>query len=223
MKISLSLRILPCLLLSLPVAATAGYRVDLIVTLNRSAPPDVARTHGREARAPDVKAAIDMRDTPGLRRAGIRLLPDKLFGLDNEWRKLRGSRLQPVFRAAWTLEQRPTATAVRFHDDLHYQAHATLDLTTGRAVGPPAFERYRLDGSLLVQQSAGLRVALDLDYTMRVDAAPAEYPSSQATLAVSAAELATLNLRAEKRVNLGQIHFFDHPLLGVLLKVSAAE
>jgi hypothetical protein len=131
--------------------------------------------------------------------------------------------LRPVLRLAWRLAQRPTATAVRFHDKLRYRVHSTVDLATGRPVGTPSFELHRLDGTLLVQQSAGLRVALDLDYTLPVNAPPADYPSGSTSLSVSAAELATLSLHAEKRVNLGQAHYFDHPLLGVLLKVSAAD
>ncbi|MGH8459363.1 MAG: CsiV family protein, partial [Nevskiales bacterium] len=71
-----------------------------------------------------------------------------------------------------------------------------------------------------VQQSAGLRVRLDLGYTIPASAAPAEYANGS-SMTISAAELATFSLHAEKRVNLGQTHFFDHPVLGVLLRVSA--
>lgn len=211
---------LACLL---PLPAAADYRVDIIVTLNRAAAPDVAQTHGRKAGPLVLQGAIDMDDRQGLQRAGIRLLPDKLFGLDDEWRKLRDSGLQPVYRASWQLEPRPTATAVRFHDNLRYQVHSTIDLATQRPVGTAVFEKYRLDGALLVQQSAGLRVTLDLDYTLPVNAPPVDYPASQATIVVTPAELATLSLQTEKRVNRGQVHYFDHPLLGVLLKVSVAE
>ena len=216
------LLILGCLLLPLRPAA-ADYRVDLIVTLNRNASPDVVQTLGSAVQPPAVRAAIDIDDRPGLQRAGIRLLPDGQFGLDSEWRKLRNSRFRPVLRLAWHVAPRPTATAVRFHDTLRYQLHSTIDLATGKPVGTPSFELHRLDGTLLVQQSAGLRVSLNLNYTLPVNAPPADYPSSSSSIAISTAELATLNLKAEKRVNLGQTHFFDHPLLGVLLRVSPAN
>jgi hypothetical protein len=43
-------RLLLAACLLLPASAQAAdYRVDLIVTLNRNAPPDVAMTHGRPA------------------------------------------------------------------------------------------------------------------------------------------------------------------------------
>jgi hypothetical protein len=211
-----------CLLLP-SLTAAADYRVDLIVTLNRNAPPDVATTHGHAVQAPEVRAAIDISDRLGLQRAGIQQLPDAQFGLDSEWRKLRGSRLRPVLRLAWRLAQRPTATAVRFHDAFRYQVQPAPPASEGSLPGQLAYELHRLDGILLVQQSAGLRVTLDLDYSLPVNAAPADYPSASTPLPVSAAELATLSLHAEKRVNLGQTHFFDHPLLGVLLKVSTAN
>jgi hypothetical protein len=210
-----------CLLL--PASAQAAdYRVDLIVTLDRNAPPDVAMTHGRPAQPPQVKAAVDLSDRAGLQRAGMGLLPDAQFGLDTEWRKLRNSRFKPILRLAWRIAQRPTATAVRFKDDFRYLVQPSADLT-GLPSGPQPFELPRLDGTLLVQQSGGLRVTLDLDYQLPINAPPAEHPRASAPLPVNAGELATLNLHAEKRVNLGQTQFFDHPLLGVLLKVSTAN
>ncbi len=206
-------------------ACLADYRVDLIVTLNRDASPDVATTHGMSVRAPGPSTAIAISDKAGLQRAGISLLPDSQFGLDEQWKKLRNSRFRPILRMAWRITQRPTATTVRLHDDFLYQVLPLNDALPDYAVTPPvsAYERNRLDGTILVQQSAGLRVSLDLEYTLPVNAAPSEYPAGSSAVASSAADLAILSLRAEKRVNLGQLAFFDHPLLGVLVRVSQAD
>lgn len=214
-----------CLLASL-TAHAADYRVDMIVTLNRNAPADAALLHGVAVQPAEVRAGVDISDPPGLKRFGISLLPDREFGLDAEWRKLRNTPFRPVLRLAWRITQRPTATTVRLHDNFRYRVMpVALDPALPPvSVGNTGYERYRLDGSLLVQQSAGLRVVLDLDYTLRVSAPPADYPSSSGVaVSVSAAELAILRLHAEKRINLGQIHFIDHPVLGVLLRVSQAQ
>ncbi len=216
----LRLLLIPLCLLASLTAQAADYRVDMIVTLNRNAAADAALLHGLAIQPPEVRAAVDISDSPGLRRTGISLLPDREFGLDPEWRKLRNTPFRPVLRLAWRIAQRPTATAVRLHDNFRFRVLPDLP-----AVSPGArdtgYERYRLEGIVLVQQSAGLRVALELDYTLRVNAAPADYPSSSGVaVPVSAAELAILRLRAEKRINLGQTHFIDHPVLGVLLRVS---
>lgn len=219
--------VLTCLLLATRPAA-ADYRVDMIITLNRNAPPEVASTHGMAVQAPAPMAAIDINDKTGLQRAGINLLSDKFFGLDSEWRKLRNSRFRPILRLAWRIAQRPTASTLRLHDDFRYRvtraipdSPALIDVASEPA-HEPLYEKYRLDGTVQVQQSAGLRVQLDLNYTVPLRAPPADYPVSTA-LTISASELATLSLHAEKRVNLGQKHFFDHPLLGVLLRVSQAD
>lgn len=203
----------------------ADYRVDLIVTLNRNASPDVATTHGMAVRAPMPSTAIDISDKAGLQRAGISLLPEPQFGLDEQWRKLRNSAFRPILRMAWRIAQRPTATIVRLHDDFRYQVLPASDPVPDYAITQvtPDYERWRLDGTVVVQQSAGLRVSIDLDYTLPVTAAPSDYPASNTAVAVKASDLAILNLRAEKRVNLGQLHFFDHPLLGVLVRVSQAD
>lgn len=207
-------------------AVVADYRVDMIVTLNRDAAADIAMTHGLAVRPPAFTDGISIANPGELKRAGISLLPDKSFGLEKEWQKLRNSRFRPVLRLAWRVNERVTATPLRLHDEMTYQVmpgtvEADVMAIPGHA---QAFQRYRLDGRLLVQQSAGLRVTLDLDYTVPISAAPADYPTASNTpVAITASELAVLRLHSEKRVNLGQAHFFDHPLLGVLLRVSPAD
>jgi hypothetical protein len=213
-------------ILFLPLPAWAiDYRVDLIVTLNRDAPTDVAQTHGLPIQPSGFSDHIDIGDTAALKRVGIALYREKSFGLEKEWLKLRNSRFRPIMRLAWRASERATATPIRLHDDLRYQVLPVATEADGAAIGitTPAYSRYRLDGKLLVQQSAGLRVTLDLEYTLPVTASPADSPSASSPLVFDAAQLAVLRLQAEKRVNLGQVHFFDHPLLGVLLRVSPAD
>lgn len=222
-------QLLAILLLPIPAWAV-DYRVDLIVTLNRDAPADIALTHGLPVIPANFSGSIDLSDAASLKRAGITLLPEKSFGLEKEWQKLRNSRFRPLLRLAWRVSERATATPIRVHDELRYQvmpnqAIPSMPGTDDRAIGAATqgYPRYRLDGKLLVQQSAGLRVTLDLEYTLPVATTPADAPSASSPLVFEAAQLAVLRLQAEKRVNLGQAHFFDHPLLGVLLCVSPAD
>jgi hypothetical protein len=213
-------------ILFLPLPAWAiDYRVDLIVTLNRDAPTDVAQTHGLPIQPSVFGSAVAISDAAALKRMGIALLPEKAFGLEKEWQKLRNSRFRPIMRLAWRVNERATATPIRLHDDLRYQVMPVAAGFDSPVTGitTPGYSRYRLDGKLLVQQSAGLRVTLDLEYTLPVTASPADSPSASSPLVFDAAQLAVLRLQAEKRVNPGQVHFFDHPLLGVLLRVSPAD
>lgn len=203
-------------------ASAAGYHVDLIVVLNRQATPEIAAA----ARSAGVQGprAVDIADKAGLQRAGITLLGADRFGLEEEWRKLRSSRFNPVLRLSWQQAPKPTATALRIRDNLRYRivsAPAPASGIEGVAVpATPPIERQRIDGSLLLQQSAGLRVAFNLNYSWPAGAAPHEYAKSSGTTPVSVAELMTVTLHGEKRINLNQNYFFDHPVLGVLLRVS---
>lgn len=91
------------LLVALPVHAET-YRMDLIVFLDRSAPTEA----GRPPQLPNLAGATLPDNPAALQAAGITLLPDSAFALQDEWQRLRNSkRFQPLARLAWTQKDPP--------------------------------------------------------------------------------------------------------------------
>jgi len=102
--------------LSLPAQAET-YRMDLIVFLDRTA----AAEAGRPVQLPDLTGAVLPENAAALQAAGVTVLPDSAFALQDEWQKLRNSkRFQPIARLAWTQKDPPTkngpALRVRWGD-----------------------------------------------------------------------------------------------------------
>jgi hypothetical protein len=180
-------------LFALPAHAET-YRVDLIVFLDKSGGSEA----GHRVEIPATAAAIDPANAGALQAAGITLLPDEQFALDDEWKHLRYSkRYQPLIRMAWTQkdppETRGPAVRVKFGQSFAVPGNDALSSLSASPV----------DGSIALLLGHYLHLDADLVYTMP-----------------TGTSFASWHLHETRKMKRDELHYLDSPKLGVLAKLS---
>jgi hypothetical protein len=128
----------------------------------------------------------------------VRVLHPEELKLGNEYRKLAAiSAYQPLVHAGWVLPGLPEDDAEDF------------DLMMLGVMNPR--------GTVRVHLSRFLHITLDLTY----QGAPDPTPAFGATNRLDELVLAPrYQLRATRSVRSGELHYFDHPAFGVLVRVT---
>lgn len=179
-------------LIALPAHADT-WRVDLIVF--RFLSPVEER--GRLPQAPGTQDAIALDDAARLSAAGITVLPESEFGLNDQWARLRSSpQFRPLVKLAWTQNDPPPERGPR----LRVLSGETWKLKDEQGLGEREFRE--IDGSVALHLGRYLHVDSDLVYT-----AGGETPQSW-------------RLQESRRMRSEELHHLDSPRLGVLVKVS---
>jgi len=202
-QIQLSIRMNPlhllkhllCLsLLALPLSLRAEtYRMDVIVFLNLEA----AGEAGDPTPAPPQAGVIDPVDTPALRAAGIEILPDGQFGLDEQWQHLKRSRqFRPVLRLSWLQKDPPTGRGPSIRVKWGNERAQISDPAL-----PP----------LMVNEVEG-SVAMVLNHYLQLDA----------DLTYTEADGQRYRLDERRRMRRDELHHLDSPKLGIVARVSKA-
>ena len=191
-------RALALLAASLPGAALAEkYRVDVILFADRSVP---SAESPQPALSPDAARAFEPWEVVPLRNAGIEILEDELFGLMNEWNRLRNSKNhEPLLRLAWTQKDPPAERGVAIR--LRHGKAMTGMTATGSA------EFYPVDG--WVALLAGRYLHLDASFVH--------------TEALEDGQLASLRLRERRRLRRDELHHLDSPRLGLIVRATRAD
>jgi hypothetical protein len=177
---------------SLPAQA-ATWRVDLIVFRFLGGIDE----RGRLPQAPGLTGAIELDNASALSAAGITVLPDAEFGLNDQWSKLKASpQFRPLIRIAWTQNDPPVENGPR----LRLTAGNKLKIRDEQGLGEREFQE--IDGT----------VALHLGRFLHLDAAliftsPGEPPQSWM-------------LSESRKMRSEELHHLDSPRLGVITKVS---
>lgn len=183
------------LALALPAAAET-YRVDLIVFLDKS----VSGEAGQAPSMPALDNALEPGDVAALTRAGIVLLPDEQFGLQEHWQRLRNSRrYQPLVKLAWTQPDPPAERGPA----LRVRVGQTQVLDASDAFSSVAMSP--VEGSIALLLNRYLMVDANLVYTMPSGSGYVAYP-----------------LRERRRMRRDELHYLDSPKLGVVARVSKA-
>ncbi|MFA5939198.1 MAG: CsiV family protein [Sinimarinibacterium sp.] len=180
---------------SLPALAET-YRVDLIVFLDRYA-------SGESGHAPVAPAenAIALDDSAALTAAGITLLPDAEFGLQQQWTQLRNAaRFQPLIRLAWTQKDPPSDRGPA----LKLRQGQLLDVFDPLTAS--AYTLAPVDGSVALLLNRYLQVDADLRYTV---------PSGDGFV--------QYELRERRRMRRDELHHLDSAKLGIVAKVSRVD
>lgn len=179
-----------------PPALAETYRVDLIVFLDKYASGEAGH-----AAQPSAEPAIALDDGVALAAAGITLLPDAQFGLQEQWNHLRSAaRFQPLVRLAWTqkdpLSDRGPALKLRQGPLLN-----VFDPVTASA-----YTQAQVDGSVALLLNRYLQIDADLRYTVPAGDGFTQY-----------------DLRERRRMRRDELHHLDSAKLGIVAKVSRVE
>lgn len=184
------------LCLAMPVQA-ATYRVDMIVFLNNIDSGEQGRKPGS---APSAQG-IDPADTAALSAAGIRIVPDADFALNDEWQRLRNSgAFRPLIRLAWTQNDPPAepgpALAIRYGQPMAYQNMDSFE----------SFDIQPVEGTVALLLGRYLHLDVDLRYA-----------------AMSGPDLVTYPLSERRRMRRDELHHLDSARLGVLARVVRVD
>ncbi len=182
-------------LCSLPAQADT-YRVDMIVFQN---------LYGSSAGSPTLvnpaADAIALTDTARLGAAGIRILPEGDFTLQDQWARLRSSQqFRPLARLAWTQVNPPAERGPSL------QLRQGTPFTIYDPQGQSSYLATPLDGSVALRLSRFLH--LDVDALLN---------EPRGGGAVS------YRLNDRRRMRRDELHHLDSPKLGVLAKVTRID
>lgn len=182
------------LVLCAPLPALAEtWRVDLLVFRYLR---DIDE-QGTLPTTPDLRGAIELTDTQALSRAGITLLPEDAFGLQDHWQSLRVSpQFRPLIRLAWTQNDPPAKGGPR----LRLKGGETWVAPDASGLG--AQELHEFDGSVALHLGRYLHLDTDLIYT-----APGSEPMSW-------------TLSETRRMRSEELHHLDSPRLAILVRVE---
>ena len=160
---------------------------------------------------------------------------DELTLADNvdAWRRLRGSPdYRPLLYAGWQQNRVDYYPPVRVHDlevvDTQIRPPTNVMPADPAAADPLAAYRvnfYRLDGSVQLWRSRFLHLFLDIEYretgpwTAPDPATPAGIPDVPPDEVFS--PYAVFSLQQNRQVRTGRMQYFDTPLLGALVLVTA--
>lgn len=192
--LSTALRLLALLLCLLSAPALAeSYRVDLIVFLDLSASGE----SGRTAQMPSLVRALEAGNTAGLQTAGIRVLPESDFGLNDHWQRLRSSKnYRPLAKLAWIQRDPPAENG----PGLRLRQGEPMAVSGGgvQLISP-------VDGSVRLLMGRYLHLDADLIYTQPVEGGHLSY-----------------RLNERRRMRRDELHHLDSPKLGVIARVQRA-
>ena len=150
-----------------------------------------------------VELTVPIGDEPG---GGVphafRLLDRSELSLNGAWDALRRSaRHRPLLHAGWRLPGvRPGAAR-----PAHLDASLAVPAGGGSGGGPPSVR-----GTVKVSLVRYLQVEIDLLYSRFAAGA----------VAASDGTPARFRLEAQRRMRSGELHYIDHPLFGVLLRIT---
>jgi hypothetical protein len=185
-----------CLFVTPLWAQKDTYRVDLLLFLDKT----VAGEQGRRFEPPNLGKLLALDNAAALADAGITLLPEDQFALDEHWQRLRNSRrYQPLLRLAWT-QQRPPADG-RHALRITWGNTMVVDGVDGESSGLAR----PLDGSVALMLGNYLNLDINLAYT--------EYVGAGAL---------TWRLREKRRMKRDDLHYIDGPRLAALARIVRA-
>lgn len=174
-------------------AQAETWRVDLIVFRFLSS----IEEKGRLPQAPSLHKAIELDDVNALSAAGITVLPESEFALNDEWARLKASpQFRPLVKLAWTQNDPPPAEGPR----LHVISGATIRLRDEAGLGEREFRE--VDGSVALHLGRYLHLDTALIFT-----SSGEEPQSWL-------------LEESRKMRSDEMHHLDSPRLGVLARVG---
>ena len=167
------------------------------------------------------------------------LLPEEEFRLKTEFSRLqRNPGLQPEIHLAWRqpvsnqkeaqlLYLRTPYTAEQDKTEIEKERTAKLatgtEIFNGLGLVAPA-EPPDLEGTIRISVSRYLHVELDLLRRIRPAAPYTSYEQSfEGGFTEQAQPYNRYRMQAHRRMRSGELHYIDHPLMGVLIKITPYE
>jgi len=167
----------------------------------------------------------------------LRVISDRESYMDAVWRRLRSSeKYQPLVYAAWEQNRTDYYPPMRIHDqqiiDRQLRPPTNImiaDLTADDPLFAYRSNFYQLDGSAQLKRSRFLHIFLDLEYREQKspDIVEWDLPAEngiqvdyEASLD-EPSEYQLFTLKQNRQIRTNQVQYFDTPVLGALVFVTA--
>ncbi|OGT71761.1 MAG: hypothetical protein A2W76_09795 [Gammaproteobacteria bacterium RIFCSPLOWO2_12_47_11] len=194
----------------LNINVQAAYQVEIIIFehLFHDAEGEVSHVG---LKIPDLSNTVQLSsDTIG-HDAAFRLLPSSMYKLGGVYSELRSSReYKPILHLAWQQPQltqsRSKYVHIRKADGIAQQDESDDALV-------------KLDGVIRIRSSQFLHADVDLFYFIN-ELSESFISANAGTLDSSQIQAEFVELNETRRMKLNELHYFDHPVFGMLVRVS---
>jgi hypothetical protein len=201
-----------------PAQAESGdpwYEIELIVFARNDSDSGQTESWPREPGTPNWSNAHTIQpELPPMAEgvvttpSSITLVPKAGYRLNGAVRELErtAGRLEPLLHLAWRqpVQNRDTAGWLYIESPFHVTG------STGFALPK------RLEGAIRIGLSRYLHI--DLDLLLRNQA-----PASANTYAIATSPYRSYRMQDHRRMRSGELHYIDHPLMGVLVEIRPFE
>jgi len=192
----------------LSINVHAAYQVEIIIFehLFHDAEGEVSQIG---LRIPDLSNTVQLSSDAA--DASFGLLPSSMYKLGGVYSELRSSReYRPILHLAWRQPQLPQSRSKYVH----------IRKTDGTGQQDGFEDAYvKLDGVVRIRSSQFLHADVDLLYF--IDAVTESFINANAGNQEASQIAATFaELKETRRMKLNDLHYFDHPVFGILLRVS---
>lgn len=208
--------------------AAPQYKVEMILFTPRYQPAEQSIQGSDQAEWPDLENTVELSETPS--DGGFRALPTSETSLAKEALLIAQSgRYDVVKHLIWEqpgLDQ-ASAKAVHIHGGKDYrdefperlQVIWSLDENDQLVQTIPEVDLEQLDGTVSVVLGRFLHINTDLIFRHPV-ADPTPHQGEQVP---SAPHLVDFRIRLHRRMRSGELHYLDHPLLGILVEITPVQ
>jgi hypothetical protein len=194
----------------LNINVQAAYQVEIIIFehLFHDAEGEVSHIG---LKIPDLSNTVQLSSDTGTGDSAFRLLPSSMYKLGGVYSELRTSReYKPILHLAW---QQPQLTQSRSK----YVHIRKDDGTVQQADENDAL--VKLDGVIRIRSSQFLHADVDLFYFIN-ELSESFISANAGTLDSSRIQAEFVELNETRRMKLNELHYFDHPVFGMLMRVS---
>jgi len=194
----------------LGINVQAAYQVEIIIFEHLFHDADGEVSH-IGLKIPDLSKTIQLSSDTSGDDSAFRLLPSSVYKLGGVYSELRSSReYRPILHLAW---QQPQLTQSRSK-----YVHIRKDNGTGQQADVND-ALVKLDGVIRIRSSQFLHADVDLFYF--INELSASFINANAGSQDSSQIQATfVELNETRRMKLNELHYFDHPVFGMFLRVS---
>jgi hypothetical protein len=194
----------------LSINVQAAYQVEIIIFehLFHDAEGEVTHTG---LKIPDLSKTIQLSSDTGGGDSAFRLLPSSMYKLGGVYSELRSSReYRPILHLAWQQPQltqsRSKYVHIRKDDGTVQQADVNDALV-------------KLDGVIRIRSSQFLHADVDLFYFIH-ELSASFINANAGSQDTNPIQATFVELNETRRMKLNELNYFDHPVFGMLLRVS---
>ena len=202
--------VLLVLLLTTGSSAYADYQVEVVIFehLYRDSDEEISQV-GLDL--PDLNNSINFSSIEGGDRNDFRLLSPGMYKLGGVYNELKASsKYRPILHMSW---QQPQLNQSR-------AKYVRIRKTEGVSGEGDAYDPLiKVDGVVRVRSAQFLHVDVDMFYFL--NALSESFINSSANIDETNMIRADFaELRESRRMKLNELHYFDHPVFGILVRVS---